>query len=302
MYPFSRAARAGKQLSRKAFAVDHIRKPDFTQYLNTESFEEPLVFEHNKMQLSLSITPYGSGQYLISARDITQRTQLDDMRRDFISNASHELRTPLTVMSGYLEFLQENCKDEGAKKPLVKILEQSERMKMIISELIELAKLETADPPDLQTEVDIRQLMVDVYNEALSIDGGNHKLDYSIESKQDLANLQGNYEDLRSALSNLLLNAMRYTSEGGDIVFFINQTNSVTSIGVRDSGVGISYEHIPRLTERFYRVDEGRARTNGGTGLGLAIVKHILDRHGATLIIQSEEGVGSTFRCDFPRH
>jgi len=278
-----------------------IRKPEFTKYLHEKKFDKPLVFELNQTKVLLNINPYGSGQYLVSAQDVTLRSQLDDMRRNFISNASHELRTPLTVMTGYLEVLQDTCRDDAAKIPLEKIQEQSERMKNIIAELIELAKLETSDPTDHEIEIDIKQLMVDVYNEAVNIDDGKHKIDYSIDSSDELVNLRGNYQDLRSAFSNLIINAMRYTPEGGKIEFFIKQNETVTSIGVRDSGIGISYEHIPRLTERFYRVDEGRSRAQGGTGLGLAIVKHILDRHGAVLHIQSQIGAGSTFRCDFPR-
>ena len=279
-----------------------IRQPKFINYLLKNNFSEPLQLLLNQKKIILSITPYGSGQYLISARDITSRSQLDDMRRDFISNASHELRTPLTVMSGYIEFLQHRC-DETTKVPLDKVQQQIERMNNIIAELIELAKLESATAVDYSVEVNTRVLLNEVYNEALSLDKNQHSIELVIEEAPDTNpafNLHGSYEELRIAFSNLLTNAIRYTPEGGDIKLFSNVSDHGISIGVQDSGIGINYEHIPRLTERFYRVDEGRSREQGGTGLGLAIVKHVLDRHNANLHIQSSAGKGSTFRCDFP--
>jgi len=277
-----------------------IRQPKFSRYLLKKDFSEPLRLLINNKKIVFNITPYGSGQYLISARDITSRSQLDDMRRDFISNASHELRTPLTVMSGYIEFLQHKA-DEQTEVPLDKIQQQIERMNRIISELIELARLESSAAVDFSAEVDIKTLLDDVYNEALSLDKNAHHIELTIKADDELTDkLHGSYDELRMAFSNLLTNAIRYTPEQGDIKLFCTTDENSLSIGVRDSGLGISYEHIPRLTERFYRVDEGRSREQGGTGLGLAIVKHVLDRHNANLHIQSEPGKGSTFRCDFP--
>jgi len=276
-----------------------IRQPKFSKYLLKKDFSEPLQLLINNKKIVLSITPYGSGQYLISARDITSRSQLDDMRRDFISNASHELRTPLTVMSGYIEFLQHRA-DELTKTPLDKIQQQIQRMNTIITELIELAKLESSSDVDHTMEVDIKILLNEVYNEALSFDKNKHHIKLVIEAEGSVLKLHGSYEELRMAFSNLLINAIRYTPEGGDIKLFCTVNETSISVSVQDSGMGISYEHIPRLTERFYRVDEGRSREQGGTGLGLSIVKHVLDRHNAHLHIQSESGEGSTFRCDFP--
>ncbi len=279
-----------------------IRQPVFSNYLLKKDFSEPLQLVINQKKITLSITPYGSGQYLISARDITSRSQLDDMRRDFISNASHELRTPLTVMSGYIEFLQHKA-NEITKVPLDKVQQQIERMNNIIAELIELAKLESSTSVDHTVKVDIKALLNEIYDEALSLDNNEHHIELVIEDSPDnnpVYNLHGSYDELRIAFSNLLTNAIRYTPEGGDIKLFFYTHDHGLSIGVQDSGIGIGYEHIPRLTERFYRVDEGRSREQGGTGLGMAIVKHILDRHNATLHIQSTIGKGSTFRCDFP--
>ena len=280
-----------------------IRQPKFVNYLLKKDFKKPLKFEVHQKKVILSITPYGSGQYLISARDITSLSQLDDMRRDFISNASHELRTPLTVMSGYIEFLQHNA-DEKIKAPLDKIQQQTVRMNKIITELIDLAKLESSAAVDYTNVVDIKALLNDVYNEAVALDQGDHHIELVIENedpdKKTTSQLNGSYEELRMAFSNLITNAIRYTPEGKDIKLFSTSHETGVSIGVQDSGVGINYEHIPRLTERFYRIDEGRSREQGGTGLGLAIVKHVLDRHNATLNILSEPGKGSTFCCEFP--
>ena len=279
-----------------------IRQPEFANYLLKKDFSEALQFLINGKTILLNITSYGSGQYLVSAHDITSRSQLDDMRRDFISNASHELRTPLTVISGYIEFLQHKA-DDVTKVPLDKIHQQTVRMNKIITELIELAKLESSAAVDFTLEIDVNTLLNDVYKEALSLDKNEHYIELVIEENPDKNSelqLHGSYDELRMVLSNLLTNAIRYTPEKGEIKLFATVSDSSISIGVQDSGDGVSYEQIPRLTERFYRVDAGRSREQGGTGLGLAIVKHALDRHNANLHIQSEVGKGSTFRCDFP--
>ncbi|MBE9560362.1 MAG: phosphate regulon sensor histidine kinase PhoR [Proteobacteria bacterium] len=277
-----------------------IRQPKFVNYLLKADYKKPLKFPINQRKIILSITPYGDGQHLISARDITSLSQLDDMRRDFISNASHELRTPLTVMSGYIEFLQHKA-DEKIKVPLENIHQQTVRMNRIITELIDLAKLESSENVDYTKTVDIKTLLNEVYDEACSLDQDKHHIKLVIDTEDGTtANLYGSYEELRMAFSNLLTNAIRYTVEGGNIKVFSSTHETGITIGVQDSGVGINYEHIPRLTERFYRVDEGRSREQGGTGLGLSIVKHVLDRHNASLHILSEPGKGSTFCCEFP--
>ncbi len=280
-----------------------IRLPEFAKYLHRRKFDKAFEFKWHNKKIALNITKYGDGQYLLSARDITVLSQVDDMRRDFISNASHELRTPLTVMSGYIEFLSHKASDD-TKVPLQKIEEQLLRMNKIISELIELAKLESAPAVDYSISVEVDALLNDVYSEALALDKDVHLITLDIDSerlsKVGSLSLYGSYEELRTALSNLLTNAIKYTPAGGGITLFVAANDSTISVGVQDSGEGISIEHIPRLTERFYRVDEGRSREVGGTGLGLAIVKHIIERHEGTLTIQSEEGKGSLFSCDFP--
>jgi len=272
-----------------------IRQPDFIKYLNDNDFSESLVFENQHKKLLLNITGYGQGQYLLSARDITQRTQLDEMRRDFISNASHELRTPITVMSGYIEMLQ-NSVDEPNKIPVDRIHQQTIRMEKIITELIELAKLETSMSIDMSALIDTSALLNDVYNEAIALDKAVH----DIKLEYEAIKIHGSYEEIRIAISNLLTNAIRYTQDGGLIKITTSTDETGSYIHVEDNGIGISYEYLSRLTERFYRVDEGRSREKGGTGLGLAIVKQILDRHGAMLQIKSEPGKGSTFSCYFP--
>ena len=169
---------------------------------------------------------------------------------------------------------------------------------------IELARLESSQSVDHSVRVEIDTLINEVYSEGLALDKNQHEISLDIDTENlrnlDSLSLYGNHDELRMAISNLLTNAIRYTPLGGDIKLFVAANDSTISVGVQDSGVGINYEHIPRLTERFYRVDEGRSREVGGTGLGLAIVKHILDRHKASLTIQSEPGKGSLFRCDFP--
>ena len=279
-----------------------IRHPGFVSYLQKKDFKKQLKFSLNEKKLILGITPYGSGQYLVSARDITSLSKLDEMRRDFISNASHELRTPLTVMTGYIEILQHSA-DEKTEVPLQKIQLQTERMNRIITELIDLAKLDSSTPVDFSIEVNIRTLLNDVYKEALSLDQNKHHIELVIGAEgttKPASNLHGSYEELRMALSNLMTNAIRYTPQNGHIKLFSNTHDNGISIGVEDTGIGIEHEHIPRLTERFYRVDEGRSRKRGGTGLGLSIVKDVLDRHNATLFILSTPGTGSTFCCEFP--
>jgi len=272
-----------------------IRQPEFIKYLNNKNFTKSVEFENQQKKISLNITEYGNGQYLLSASDITQRTKLDEMRRNFISNASHELRTPITVMTGYIEILQDSV-DQTNKFPVEKIHQQTIRMEKIISELIELAKLEASVSVDKHIELDMNKLLNEVFNEAVSLDQDKHTLLLNINDLQII----GVYEEVRTAVSNLLTNAIRYTPEGGEITLSTSSDESGVYIHVKDNGIGISYEHLARLTERFYRVDEGRSREQGGTGLGLAIVKQILDHHGATLNVRSIPGKGSEFSCCFP--
>ena len=273
-----------------------VRLPKFVNYINKQKFGTPLELEINQQQIRLTITPYGNGQFLLGAHDITQRKKLETMRRDFIANASHELRTPLTVIAGYLETMQD-VEDEKLRLPLQRIQEQADRMQVILEELISLSKLESSDELEDVEDVDLGELVETVYEEALSMDQGRHNIEKQVEH----AVVRGNREELRTVLSNLVTNAMRYSDEGKTIRIYSMGSGPYTGFGVADEGIGISYEHIHRLTERFYRVDPGRSREQGGTGLGLSIVRHILDRHGARLSIKSRPDEGSVFECLFDK-
>jgi len=271
-----------------------IRQPAFTNYLLRRDFKEMIELEFNQRKLSLCITSYVHNQFLLTARDITQKQQLDDMRRDFVANASHELRTPLTVIAGFVETLCDQA-DSNIKAPLEKIQQQTVRMQQILEGLIVLARLESKEAPLLHDRVDLEDLLQQVYNDALMLDHDCHEIIISTRP----ASIMGNSVELRMAMTNLVTNAIRYTAENGIIRLFISIDNAGIHVGVEDDGIGIMPEHIGRLTERFYRVDPGRSRAQGGTGLGLAIVKHVLDRHNASLHIESVPGEGSLFRCDF---
>ena len=271
-----------------------IRKPAFTNYIMEKDFQEIIELEFNHRQLSICITPYGHDQFLLTATDITQQRQLDDMRRDFVANASHELRTPLTVISGFVEALCDQA-DSKIKTPLEKIRQQTVRMQQIMEDLVILARLESRLAPLLHDRVDLEELVQQIYNDAVMIDHDRHEIILSTQP----ASIMGNSVELQMAITNLVTNAIRYTPENGTITLFVSVDNDGVHVGVEDNGIGIMPEHIGRLTERFYRVDPGRSREQGGTGLGLAIVKHVLDRHDASLHVHSVPGEGSLFRCDF---
>ena len=277
-------------------AITRIIRPSvFSRYLREKKFDQALEFKLLTRTLKLNISPFGKGSFLLSAIDVTDRRLLDDMRRDFIANASHELRTPLTVIAGYIETMREMMGDHDGL-PLDRVEQQTERMRTLLEELMTLTRLEEQEQPDETEQVDIAALLEDIYNDALSIDKGRHDIKLTTEQ----VSLSGNREELRTAFLNLVTNAIRYTPEQGGIRIFCNADKQGIHVGVEDKGIGISQQHIGRLTERFYRVDTGRSRENGGTGLGLAIVKHALDRHGGKLYIHSVLGLGSLFRCDFP--
>jgi len=272
-----------------------IRPSVFSRYLREKKFDQALEFKLLTRTLKLNISPFGKGSSLLSAIDVTERRMLDDMRRDFIANASHELRTPLTVIAGYIETMREMNADCNGL-PLDRVEQQTERMRTLLEELMTLTRLEEEERPHSAEPVDIAALLEDVFQDAQSIDKGRHNIRLTTEP----VSLDGSREELRTAFVNLVTNAIRYTPEQGSIRIFCNTDTQGIHIGVEDKGIGISQQHIGRLTERFYRVDTGRSRENGGTGLGLAIVKHALDRHGGKLHIHSVPGLGSLFRCDFP--
>ncbi|HKK14762.1 MAG TPA: phosphate regulon sensor histidine kinase PhoR [Gammaproteobacteria bacterium] len=278
-----------------------IRHPAFAEYLQREDYSDSVVFPlpHNDRRLvSVRVVPYGKNQRLVIARDISRMQQLEQMRRDFVANVSHELRTPLTVVSGYLESLEDDpdCARVHGKS-LGAMREQSERMARIVEDLLLLSRLETDEHPEPPAVVRVPGMLDDLCRDARRLSGAhNHQI--TLEADEGLW-LKGHDNELRSAFSNLVFNAVRYTADGGDIRLRWYADEEGAHFEVRDTGIGIARHHIPRLTERFYRVDIGRSRQSGGTGLGLAIVKHVLLRHEGRLDIQSVPGRGSTFRCDF---
>ncbi len=285
-----------------------IRHSTFVTYLARADFTEPAEFPspaNEALYLQVHIVPYGKGRLLLVARDVTRLHKLEQMRRDFVANVSHELRTPLTVISGFLETLGDEAQVDDALmkqwgESLGLMQEQSRRMQSIVEDLLLLAKLEasTSSPP--RDPVSVPSLIAGVAEDARPLLA---EKDQTLTTQvDDSLWLHGNEQQLRSALSNLVFNAIRYTPAGGRIeVHWLGDAGGAR-LEVVDNGIGIAPQHIPRLTERFYRVDVGRSRETGGTGLGLAIVKHVLNRHDATLEIESELDKGSTFSCVFPRH
>ncbi len=253
-----------------------------------------------RLTLSLRVVPYGDEQRLLIARDISEKLRLEQMRRDFIGNVSHELRTPLTVIAGFLETLaEEETHNARWSRSLDLMREQSKRMQNLVEDLLLLSRLENERQMPARDAVVVPGILAQMHEDAkiLARDKG-HVIELECDG---LLGLYGVERELYSAFNNLLTNAIRYTPAGGRIVMRWHADAAGAHFAVSDNGVGIAPEHLPRVTERFYRVDPGRSRENGGTGLGLAIVKHVLQRHDARLHIESTPGKGSTFRCEFPR-
>jgi two-component system phosphate regulon sensor histidine kinase PhoR len=280
-----------------------IRNPDFQRYLREGNYSEPLQLESMvdaAARISLRMVPFGRQQYLLLARDITQWHLLEQMRRDFVSNASHELRTPLSVLQGSLEQLDGMAGDEkGFVNPIARMKRQSERMMGILQDLLILARLESRREPEQKQVVNLSKLVGDVVMEARQASEmqGGHSIQADIEEN---IGILGNQPDLYAAVSNLAMNAVRYTPPGGEIRVALYTTGIGVRLEVTDTGVGIPSQHLKRLTERFYRVDVGRSREAGGTGLGLSIVKHILEQYNTSLDISSEPGAGSSFGFTLP--
>jgi two-component system, OmpR family, phosphate regulon sensor histidine kinase PhoR len=280
-----------------------IRQPEFASYLSAQIYREPLLLRgvrNTDLILSVQLVPYGDDRRLVLSRDITQLEKAENARRDLVANVSHELRTPLTVVGGFVETLSDMAHADPAliKRSLTLMREQTTRMQRLVEDLLTLARLESEPPATDETRLVIPELMAALQQEGEQLSQGKHR--FKIELESDLA-LLGSRGEIHSALSNLVSNAVRYTPASGEIRLSWRadvQRGGVFS--VHDTGPGIAREHIPRLTERFYRVDRSRSRETGGTGLGLAIVKHALNRHQARLEIQSELGKGSVFSAVFP--
>ncbi|MGN6191921.1 MAG: phosphate regulon sensor histidine kinase PhoR [Rhodanobacteraceae bacterium] len=246
------------------------------------------------IRLQLSLIPYGDNRRLLIARDISRVTKLEQVRRDFVANVSHELRTPLTVIHGYLELL--DPEDVPALAPVLNEMRtQSQRMRQIVEDLLELSRLEMQQHVP-EERVEMAPLLESLRREADALSHGKHRVAVEDHGHIDLL---GSPKDLHSAFSNLVSNAVRYTPEGGSITIRWRRTPAGAEYSVTDTGYGIPAEHLARLTERFYRVSSSRSRATGGTGLGLSIVKHVLNLHDAQLRIESEAGKGSTFTCAF---
>jgi two-component system phosphate regulon sensor histidine kinase PhoR len=277
-----------------------MRQPEFVKYLAAEDFSKPMQLRsvRDGLVLSVQFVPYVESQRLLLSRDITQGIRLETMRRDFVANVSHELRTPLTVLVGFLETVRELKLDPERSRDYLNLMaEQSRRMQRIIDDLLTLSTLESAPEPPREERVDVALLLSRIQSEATALSAGRQRITLDAEPGFDLL---GTESEIASAFGNLASNAVRYTPAGGEVHLIWRSSPKGAEFTVEDTGVGIEAEHIPRLTERFYRVDRGRSRETGGTGLGLAIVKHALARHQGTLEIESTPGTGSRFTAKFP--
>ncbi|MGV3654913.1 MAG: phosphate regulon sensor histidine kinase PhoR [Noviherbaspirillum sp.] len=275
-----------------------IRSPDFIDYIVLGRYERPLILSWRDRKLVVHLIPFENRRQILVTHDITEAERIEMMRRDFIANASHELRTPLTVINGFLEIAasQPDLDPETRAAHLRLMSEQGRRMQNLVGDMLALTRLESVDNPARKEPVDMPALLDRILGETQALSGGRHRIILTANGP----NLVGSMDELRSAFGNLASNAVRYTPEGGTIELLWRDTPAGPQFQVKDTGIGISAEHLPRLTERFYRIDKSRSRETQGTGLGLAIVKHVLLRHGGALRIASEPGKGSVFTAQFP--
>ncbi len=292
-----------KKASDRGQKIMHfVRRPEFVKFVEQArpegrlSLAAPAQPGHH---YSLELVPYGVQQRMLVVKDITREVQVESMRRDFVANASHELRSPLTVLTGYLDAMADDqTLNQEWGVPLREMRTQAERMTDIVDDMLTLSRLEALEKSALEMqEIDVPVLLEILRAEAVARPGLG--VDVELELASD-AHLLGVRADLHSAFNNLVENAIKYTPPGGRVVMRWEADADGASLSVTDTGLGVEAAEIPRLTERFYRVDKGRGREQGGTGLGLAIVKHVLQRHGAELEIQSQPGEGSIFSCRFP--
>jgi two-component system phosphate regulon sensor histidine kinase PhoR len=291
-----------------------LRDPVFNEYMSLEQPTESVVIEgrghrvDRPMRISVQRHRYGEGKQLLLTRDVTMVEQAEAMRRDFVANVSHEIRTPLTVLSGFVETIQTLPLSEDEKKHYLSLMAtQAHRMQVLVEDLLTLSRLEGSPVPGTHQRLPLAGLLQACEHEANGLSASmaqgkvSHNIQFALNQSLADAALLGESRELQSALSNLVSNAVRYTPSGGDVHVSVDQgVDGSLLIEVRDSGAGIAAEHLPRLTERFYRVDRSRSRESGGTGLGLAIVKHVMQRHGGSLNITSELGHGSCFKLVFP--
>jgi len=280
-----------------------IRTPDFIKYLNKNDFSEPLEMRsplNVERVLELRIVPYTEGEHLMVVRDVTQLNQLEGMRRNFFANVSHELRTPMTVLRGYLEMTEDPDMLVGPmwEKAHGVMTAQLNRMSGLVDQLLTLSKIEASPMHELEDVVNVPAMLEVLEKEAVSLSGDQgHRLSFEVDKTLSVL---GDQDQLRSAISNLVYNAVKYTPAGAEINVKWCRTSQGALLEVADGGDGIEPQHLPRLTERFYRVDKARSRDTGGSGLGLAIVKHALNHHASHLEVYSELGIGSTFSFVLP--
>ena len=282
--------------------VNLVRQPEFIRYLEHADFGDAVVVDSQRapgVTLSIQVVPFGVDEKLLISRDITRLEAVARMRRDFIANVSHELKTPLTVVSGFLETMQDLELEPRQRDRYLQLMrEQARNMERLVDDLLTLSGLESEQNPPADATFPLVPLLLELSAEARALSDGQH--DIRIEPG-DAATLTGNRDELASALRNLISNAIRYTPAGGVVTLgWRREDDGGGTFSVADTGIGIAPEHLPRLTERFYRVDRSRSRATGGTGLGLAIVKHVLLRHQAVLGVTSVPGEGSTFSVRLP--
>lgn len=301
---FNRKAGELLDLSRRAdlgLRIDNlVRHPDFVRYLRGGQYSLPVIVRIDsptERHIAFQLISYGEDQRLLMLREVTREVRMEQMRKDFVANASHELRSPLTVVAGYLENFSVDPHLGELAEPIAEMRRQTDRMTRIIEDLLELSRFEANDAPIKGLPIDVAAMAAMLRKDVLARPNHPRQVEVSIEST---ASLIGDEAMVQSAFSNLVDNAAKYTPPDGGMQIRWWTDEEGGHFSVRDTGPGISAEHLPRLTERFYRVDPGRSRETGGSGLGLAIVKHALHRHGGRLDIDSIEGRGSTFTCHFP--
>ena len=288
--------------------VNLVREPDFNAYYQARNFAEDIVLAApgssaaRPMKLAVRLHPYGEGRLLLLARDVTAVEQGEVMRRDFVANVSHEIRTPLTVLAGFVETLQGLDLPAGERARYLELMaQQAQRMQTLVNDLLTLSRLEGSPLPGAGDWTPLAPLLAQCEQEARSVAAALGKTLELEFLPPPPARIGGTASELLSAFSNLVSNAVRYTPEGGRVTVRAQVLEGGRlEFSVRDTGPGIAAEHLPRLTERFYRVDRSRSRESGGTGLGLAIVKHVVQRHGGELKIESRPGAGSTFAIELP--
>ncbi len=279
-----------------------ITDPVFRRYFSKEKYQQPLHMPapvDEEIGLEVRIVPFGKGKRLLQARDVTRLEQLETVRRDFVANVSHEMRTPLTVIHGYLEMMADSQQEGLApwRGAMEQMRYQSSRIQRIVEDLLLLSRLDSDAEGLPQETVAVARLLKTIQTQAMELSNGRHRIELEVDAALGFTGIGS---ELESAFSNLVFNAVRYTPDGGEIFIRWRQERDGPAFSVQDNGIGIAAEHLPRITERFYRVDVARSRESGGTGLGLAIVKHVLARHEGRLSIESKPGEGSLFICSFP--